>query len=55
MKVFIIDNNDSRYIFRESEMGQALKCELDSCQDGDYFSVECKEMTEEEVAAIPEE
>lgn len=54
MKVFILDNHDARWVMRAEEAVQAIGYELENMEPGDDISIECKEMTEEELEAVPE-
>jgi hypothetical protein len=54
MKVFVLDNHDSKFIMRREEALAAIGYELDILEVGDTFTIECKVMTEEEVDALPE-
>lgn len=54
MKVFVLDNHDSKFIMRKEDAVAAIGYELDGLEVGDDFTVECKEMTEEEINALPE-
>jgi len=54
MKVFILDNHDARWVLYGNDVLQSLGYELENMEPGDDISIECKEMTEAEVEAIPE-
>lgn len=54
MKVFIIDNSDSKCVVYGTEAFDAIKNEMEYCEPGDEFTVICKEMTQEEIDALLE-
>jgi hypothetical protein len=56
MKVFVLDNHDSRCVMEGAliDVLQSIRYELENMEPGDDFTIECKEMTEEEVEALPD-
>lgn len=54
MKVFILDNHDSKSVMHGEDVLRSIGCELAAMSVGDDLTIECVEMTEEEIAVLPE-
>lgn len=56
MKVFVLDNHDSRFVMEGAlkDVLQSIGYELENMEPGDDISIECKEMTEAEIEALPD-